>query len=132
MDLGECRNLHSTPLKMAYPFQITFMPLEDCNYHPLNQLNYDEEVSKGKNYGYEYELEKYLEQIVGDCDRKIQRAQKRLEETEKEKVTKAQILFFVYVFVSFFLYIFFVFLPHNITTHTQHKTTTKTRRTPTC
>jgi len=87
MDLGECRNLHSTPLKMAYPLLLLFltatimrMPLH------LNKHNYDEEVARGKNYGYEYELEKYLEQIVGDCDRKIQRAQKRLEETEKEKV----------------------------------------------
>jgi len=62
MDLGECDKLHSAPLKS----------------------DYEEAVQKGKDYGYAYELELYLEHFVNDCDRKIVRAQKRLEETEKE------------------------------------------------
>jgi RNA-binding protein Luc7-like 2 len=63
MDFGECTKIHSIPMKSEY----------------------EEEIKKGKYYGYEEDLEAYLEDFVTECDRKIARAQKRLEETEKEK-----------------------------------------------
>jgi len=72
-DMGECGKLHSLPLK----------------------IEYEQELQKGNDYGFEQDLELHLERFIGECDRKIQRAQKRLEESEKEKedanVTAAEI-----------------------------------------
>jgi len=59
MDVGECENLHSSTLRGEY-----------------------EEARKKKDYGYEYELEMHLQQTIDDCERRIIRAQKRLEETQ--------------------------------------------------
>eukprot|EP00005_Dracoamoeba_jomungandri_P014678 CAMPEP_0174264242 /NCGR_PEP_ID=MMETSP0439-20130205/21817_1 /TAXON_ID=0 /ORGANISM="Stereomyxa ramosa, Strain Chinc5" /LENGTH=276 /DNA_ID=CAMNT_0015350029 /DNA_START=481 /DNA_END=1312 /DNA_ORIENTATION=+ len=63
MDIGECRKLHSLPLRQ----------------------DYEESLKKGEDHGFELELELHLETFIQECDRKIERAQKRLEETEKEK-----------------------------------------------
>jgi hypothetical protein len=52
----------------------------------LTFSRYEEEVKNGRRYGYDEELEAYLEEYVTQCDRKIVSAQKRLEESEKEKV----------------------------------------------
>lgn len=59
MDLGDCSNIHSEPLKQAY-----------------------EEARRTKDFGYEHELARELEEHIQDCDRRVIRAQKRLEETQ--------------------------------------------------
>lgn len=61
LDIGECKKVHSDAMKR----------------------NYDEELEKGKDYGYDLDLERYLERILDDVDRKRERAKKRLEETDK-------------------------------------------------
>jgi RNA-binding protein Luc7-like 2 len=65
MDLGECPKLHSIPLRMEY-----------------------ENASNTKHFGFEYELLQTLERIIIDCDRKVIKNRKRLEETEANE--KAQ------------------------------------------
>jgi hypothetical protein len=65
MDLGECPKFHSLPLRQDY-----------------------EESRLTKDYGYERELEKCLEQHVAECDRKIIKARKRLEENEQNVIIK--------------------------------------------
>jgi len=59
MDEGECPKKHAAPLKQSY-----------------------EEASKTKDYGYEIEHERCLEGYIADCDRKIIKAQKRLDDVE--------------------------------------------------
>ncbi|RLO06250.1 hypothetical protein DYB28_000754, partial [Aphanomyces astaci] len=62
MDMGECEKLHLPKLKVAY----------------------DAEKSKphSRDYGYENDLLRELERYVSDVEKKIARAQKRLEEQE--------------------------------------------------
>jgi RNA-binding protein Luc7-like 2 len=57
MDLGDCPKVHSAVLKAEY-----------------------EEARKKKDYGYSRELERFIEQLISECDRKITRARKRLED----------------------------------------------------
>eukprot|EP00274_Cyanoptyche_gloeocystis_P002917 CAMPEP_0196665304 /NCGR_PEP_ID=MMETSP1086-20130531/60408_1 /TAXON_ID=77921 /ORGANISM="Cyanoptyche gloeocystis , Strain SAG4.97" /LENGTH=183 /DNA_ID=CAMNT_0042001973 /DNA_START=57 /DNA_END=605 /DNA_ORIENTATION=+ len=59
MDMGPCDKVHSVELKTEY-----------------------EAASKKRDYGYEHEQERHLETYVAECDKKITRAQKRLEESE--------------------------------------------------
>ena len=59
MDLGECPKMHSQTLKNDY-----------------------EEARKKKDYGYDYDLEMNLQRYVEDCDRKIKRNQKHLEDIQ--------------------------------------------------
>lgn len=61
MDEGECPKKHAAPLKQAF-----------------------EEASKTKDYGYEAEHERCLEAYIADCDRKIIKAQKRLDDVEPQ------------------------------------------------
>jgi len=66
MDLGECPKLHSEPMKAEY-----------------------EEAKKGgRTFPFEHEVEKYLETFVSDCDKKIAKAMKRLEETQGPEMPK--------------------------------------------
>eukprot|EP00697_Spironema_sp_BW2_P011039 gnl/Spiro4/265_TR164_c0_g1_i2.p1 gnl/Spiro4/265_TR164_c0_g1~~gnl/Spiro4/265_TR164_c0_g1_i2.p1 ORF type:complete len:264 (+),score=71.22 gnl/Spiro4/265_TR164_c0_g1_i2:89-880(+) len=58
MDMGDCDKLHSAPCKQQY----------------------DEQKHRGRDYGYERDLMEYLGSLVRECDVKISRAQKRLEE----------------------------------------------------
>jgi len=57
MNLGECPKKHSETLREQY-----------------------EEARKTKDYGFEYDLERELERLIADCDRKIIKARKRLED----------------------------------------------------
>ncbi len=41
-----------------------------------------EEARKNKDFGYDYELEMQLQRFVEECDRKIRRNQKHLEEIQ--------------------------------------------------
>lgn len=59
MDMGECPKLHAPNLKNEY-----------------------EEARKKKDYGYEYDLEMQLQRYVEECDRKIKRNQKHLEDIQ--------------------------------------------------
>lgn len=59
MDMGECTKLHAPNLKNEY-----------------------EEARKKRDYGYEYDLEMKLQRYVEDCDRKIKRNQKHLEDIQ--------------------------------------------------
>ncbi|CCI44121.1 unnamed protein product [Albugo candida] len=61
MDLGECPKLHLSNLRTKY------------------------EKDTNKSSGYEYELERELLRFISDLDKKIYRAQKRLEEQEGSK-----------------------------------------------
>lgn len=63
MDLGECQKVHSDLFRQMY----------DCD---------KESAGKDFNHEYEYELEKYLETFAVDCDRKVQKNQRRLEEIQ--------------------------------------------------
>jgi len=60
MDVGECKKLHQEALKDEY-----------------------DEARKKKDYGYDLELERELEGIISDCDRKINNARKRLEHNQE-------------------------------------------------
>lgn len=62
MDPGPCPKLHMPNLRAEY-----------------------EKDSKTKDFGYEQELEKELLKFIADVERKIQRAQKRLEEQDGER-----------------------------------------------
>eukprot|EP01116_Phalansterium_solitarium_P013602 TRINITY_DN30997_c0_g1_i1.p1 TRINITY_DN30997_c0_g1~~TRINITY_DN30997_c0_g1_i1.p1 ORF type:complete len:356 (+),score=0.69 TRINITY_DN30997_c0_g1_i1:58-1068(+) len=66
MDLGECPNLHAEPMKMEY---------EDAR-------------KTRSHFPFEMEVEKYLDSFVLECDKKIQKAQKRLEETQGVDIPK--------------------------------------------
>jgi hypothetical protein len=59
MDIGECEKLHSSTLRAEY-----------------------DEARKKRDYNYEYELELHLQHYIDECERRIVRAQKRLEETQ--------------------------------------------------
>jgi len=61
MDIGECKKVHSDAMKRKY----------------------DAEIEKGKDYGFDFDLERYLERILEDVNRKRERAKKRLEDSEK-------------------------------------------------
>ncbi|KAF0716844.1 Aste57867_2639 [Aphanomyces stellatus] len=61
MDMGECEKLHLPKLKLAYD---------------------NERQRSGRDYGYENELLRELERYVSDVEKKISRAQKRLEEQD--------------------------------------------------
>jgi len=58
MSMGECEKIHSSPLR----------------------LEYEEDQRRRRSYQYEDSLERFLEDIVSDCDRKIQRSLQRLQE----------------------------------------------------
>jgi hypothetical protein len=62
MDLGECQKVHSDLFRQMY--------------------DSDKSAAKDFNHAYEYELEKYLETFAVDCDRKVQKNQRRLEEIQ--------------------------------------------------
>lgn len=59
MDLGDCPKLHSTTL----------------------QADYEEELKQGRDYGFLDEVIATLRRYVDDCDRKVEKARKRLEES---------------------------------------------------
>lgn len=59
MDIGDCSKMHSAQLKQEY-----------------------EEARKKKDYNFEYDLEVVLQKYVDDCDRKIKRNIKHLEEIQ--------------------------------------------------
>ncbi|CAK4081136.1 unnamed protein product [Aphanomyces euteiches] len=61
MDMGECSKLHMPKLKLAYE---------------------EEKKRTNRDYGYENELLRELERYVSDVEKKIARAQKRLEEED--------------------------------------------------
>lgn len=69
MDLGECSKFHSLALKADF-----------------------ELASKDREYGYDVNQMEHLQAFIRECDRKIQIAKKRLEETqdENEKTPEAQ------------------------------------------
>ncbi|XP_049852267.1 putative RNA-binding protein Luc7-like 1 [Schistocerca gregaria] len=62
-EIGVCKNVHSIPARIAY-----------------------EEASKKEDYGYEDILERKLRSIIAECDRRIQNAQRRVDETERDKL----------------------------------------------
>jgi RNA-binding protein Luc7-like 2 len=62
MDMGECMKLHLPKLRTKY-----------------------EKERSIRDFGYEMELERDLQKYISDVERKIQRAQKRLEEQEGSK-----------------------------------------------
>lgn len=59
MDLGDCPKVHSITLKNEY-----------------------DEARKKKDYGFEYNVEMQLQRYVEDCDRKIKRNIKHLEDIQ--------------------------------------------------
>lgn len=69
-------------------FQLTKMDLGSCpKIHSLQlRKEYEEAKAKGKD-NYDRDLEDALEKLVLDCDRKIQRALKRLEEEDAKAAT---------------------------------------------
>lgn len=62
-DLGPCPKLHSEPLKLEY-----------------------ETARKTKDFGFERELLRKLEEMVRDCDREVERQARRLKEEEDLKL----------------------------------------------
>ncbi|KAK2572057.1 putative RNA-binding protein Luc7-like 2 [Acropora cervicornis] len=69
MDLGPCNKIHEAALKADF-----------------------ELASKNRDFGYDIDQMEHLQSFIKDCDRKIQIAKKRLEETQDdhEKVPEAQ------------------------------------------
>ncbi|XP_031549224.1 putative RNA-binding protein Luc7-like 2 isoform X2 [Actinia tenebrosa] len=61
MDLGTCQKIHNPALKADFV-----------------------EASKKRDYGYDIDQMEYLKSFINDCDRKIQIAKKRLEDTQDE------------------------------------------------
>lgn len=61
MDLGPCNKIHEAALKADF-----------------------ELASKKRDYGYDVDQMEHLESFIKDCDRKIQIAKKRLEETQDD------------------------------------------------
>lgn len=66
-------------------FQNTKMDLGECPKLHLSNLRTKYEKDTNKSSGYEYELERELLRFISDLDKKIYRAQKRLEEQEGSK-----------------------------------------------
>ncbi|KAH7432103.1 hypothetical protein KP509_07G008600 [Ceratopteris richardii] len=73
-------------------FQLTKMDLGPCTkIHSLQlRKEYEEAKAKGKD-NYDRELEEALEHLVLECDRKIQRALKRLEAEDAKAATAIQV-----------------------------------------
>jgi len=61
--MGECPKLHSEPLKYRYEIQ-----------------------RKERDYGYEKSLYYFLDDLVSQCDRTVERQQRKLQEQEKQKM----------------------------------------------
>lgn len=61
MDLGPCNKIHEAALKADF-----------------------EIASKKRDYGYDVDQMEHLQSFIKDCDRKIQIAKKRLEETQDD------------------------------------------------
>src|SRR4051794_27470366 len=62
-DFGPCPKLHSEPLKAEY-----------------------EQARRTKDYGFESELLRRLQEIVKDCDREVERQARKLKEEEDLKL----------------------------------------------
>ncbi|XP_020246059.1 putative RNA-binding protein Luc7-like 2 isoform X2 [Asparagus officinalis] len=64
-------------------FQLTKMDLGPCSKVHSLQLRKEYEESKAKGvHNFDRELEDEIERLIGECERKIQRAVKRLEEAD--------------------------------------------------
>jgi len=63
--MGICPNLHSEPLRIQYELL---------------------EISKKKEFGYEQRLGRFLDELVYECDKTIERQEHKLKETEAEKM----------------------------------------------
>jgi len=66
MDLGECQKLHDLALRADY-----------------------EAAAKTKDYYYDIDAMEHLESFIGECDRKVELAKKRLKETQEELTEEA-------------------------------------------
>uniref|UniRef100_A0A0D3F7D0 LUC7 related protein n=1 Tax=Oryza barthii TaxID=65489 RepID=A0A0D3F7D0_9ORYZ len=78
MDMGPCPKLHSLQLRKEYPWR------SPSNYscRVTRVYNrYEEAKAKGMD-NYDRELEETIERLISECERKIQRALKRLEEDD--------------------------------------------------
>jgi len=64
-EMGPCSNLHSEPQKIQYEF------LDD---------------EQKREYGYEQQLARFLEDLIRECDRTIIRQEQKLKENEAEKL----------------------------------------------
>eukprot|EP00250_Pteridium_aquilinum_P008258 c17809_g1_i1 orf=175-1488(+) len=86
-DRDVCR-LYTAGLCPHDLFQLTKMDLGSCTkIHSLQlRKEYEEAKAKGKD-NYDRDLEEALEKLVLECDRKIQRALKRLEEEDAKAAT---------------------------------------------
>lgn len=86
-DRDVCR-LYTAGLCPHDLFQLTKMDLGSCTkIHSLQlRKEYEEAKAKGKD-NYDRDLEDALEKLVLECDRKIQRALKRLEEEDAKAAT---------------------------------------------
>ncbi|KAJ6835970.1 luc7-like protein [Iris pallida] len=97
MDLGACPKVHSLQLRKDYPFFILFFfcyldeslcyfwfcfcKLCRCVCFSLTSHRYVEAKAKGI-HNFDRELEDLIERLIVECERKIQRALKRLEEDD--------------------------------------------------
>ncbi len=77
--MGPCPNLHSSTLKAEYEEEKKEKQRKESNSSSSST------ASTGNNYYgiYEGELERHLASLVGECDRKIVKASKRLEENRQ-------------------------------------------------
>lgn len=66
---GQCRNQHNERLRQDYL-----------------------ETSDREKYGYEWEYQKVLRDYVGDCDKRIESSQRRLETTYEEMFRQRQLV----------------------------------------
>jgi len=64
-EMGVCPNLHSEPLRIQYEVL---------------------DISKKKEFGYEQRLGRFLDDLVYECDKTIERQEHKLKETEAEKM----------------------------------------------
>ncbi|GJM85480.1 hypothetical protein PR202_ga01932 [Eleusine coracana subsp. coracana] len=71
MDMGPCPKLHSLQLRKEYPWSPELFLF----------ILYEEAKAKGTD-NYDRELEETIERLIVECERKIQRALKRLEEED--------------------------------------------------
>ena len=67
---GPCRNQHNERLRQDYL-----------------------EAADREKYGYEWEYQKVLKEYVGDCDKRIESSQRRLETTYEEMFRQRQLVF---------------------------------------
>ncbi|KAK3728411.1 hypothetical protein QZH41_020430 [Actinostola sp. cb2023] len=67
MDLGTCQKFHNSALKADFI-----------------------DASKKRDYGYDIDQMEYLQSFINECDRKIQIAKKRLEDTQDENDDSAE------------------------------------------